>query len=318
MRHSTRSSNPPNYLADYHCYSVSTNSASQHHASQVAYPLSYVLSYKHYSPLYKHFCYSISFIIESKTYKQAIQHDCWRLAMDVELHALKTNQTWVVVNLPTGKVPIGCRWVYKVNYKADGSVERYKARLVSKGYTHMEGIDYFDTFSPVAKLTIVRVLLSLAAIKGWYFEQLNVKNVFLHGDLYEEVYMTLPPRLSGVPDSKVCKLQKSLYGLKQASRKWYSKLSFFIMSIRYKQSQDDHSLYIKHDQHHFTALLAYVDDIVLAGNSIHEIQHVKQLLHQQFKIKDLVQLRFFLGFKIARSNKGIFLNQRKYTLELLE
>jgi hypothetical protein len=195
--------------------------------------------------------------------------------MNVELLALAENHTWDVVDLPHGKHPIGCRWVYKIKYKADGSIERYKARLVAKGYTQMEGLDYFDTFSPVAKITTVRVLLAIAAIKGWHLEQLDVNNAFLHGDLNEEVYMCLPPGMFANSPSKVCRLHKSLYGLKQASRQWYSKLSSFLISIGYSQSQADHSLYIKASPCAFTALLVYVDDIVLAGDSTQEIQFVK-------------------------------------------
>ncbi|KAK2429168.1 putative mitochondrial protein [Trifolium repens] len=238
--------------------------------------------------------------------------------MATELHALAKNNTWSVVPLPSGKVPIGCKWVYKVKYHANGSIERYKARLVAQGYTQMEGVDYFDTFSPVAKLTTVRVLLSLAAIKGWHLEQLDVNNAFLHGDLHEEVYMVLPPGYSTTHSSQVCKLHKSLYGLKQASRQWYSKLSAALISFGYTQSLADYSLFVKVSGNSFTALLVYVDDIVLAGNCISEIQSVKTFLDKKFCIKDLGQLRFFLGFEIARSKSGILLNQRKYTLELLE
>lgn len=182
----------------------------------------------------------------------------------------------------------------------------------------MEGVDYFDTFSPVAKITTVRVLLSIAAIKGWHLEQLDVNNAFLHGYLHEEVYMTLPPGLAASNSSQVCKLHRSLYGLKQASRQWYVKLSSFLLSVGYSQSQADCSLYVKSTPASFTALLVYVDDIVLAGNSLHEIHSVKKLLDDQFSIKDLGQLRYFLGFELARSRKGIFMNQRKYTPELLE
>ncbi|XP_058732740.1 uncharacterized mitochondrial protein AtMg00810-like [Vicia villosa] len=130
--------------------------------------------------------------------------------------------------------------------------------------------------------------------------------------------MTLPPGLPASNSSQVCKLHKSLYDLKQASRQWYSKLSSFLISIGYIHSQADHSLYIKVSKSEFTALLVYVDDIMLAGSCLTEITHVKQFLHNKFKIKDLGKLRYFLGFEIARSANGIFLNQRKYTLELLE
>lgn len=113
--------------------------------------------------------------------------------MREEILALEMNKTWVVTNLPKGKVPIGCKWVFKTKYRADGSIERHKARLVAKGYTQVEGVDYLDTFSPVAKMTTIRVLLSLSSTLGWELQQLDVNNAFLHGDLNEEVYMSLPP-----------------------------------------------------------------------------------------------------------------------------
>jgi hypothetical protein len=151
---------------------------------------------------------------------------------------------------------------------------------------------------------------------------LDVNKAFLHGDLNEEVYMTLPQgfTLSDPANSntKVCKLQKSIYGLKQASRQWYSKLSDSLLSIGYKHSLTDYSLFTKSTDSSFTALLIYVDDIVLSGNDISEIKFVKTFLNDCFKIKDLGTLRYFLGIEVARSSKGIMINQRKYTLELLE
>lgn len=128
------------------------------------------------------------------------------------------------MDLASGRVPIGCG-VYKIKYKANGSINKYKARLVAKGYTQMEGINYFYTFSLVAKITTISVLLFIAAIKGWHLEQLDVNNVFLHGDLHEEIYITLPHGLLTSNNAQVYKLHKSLYGLKKSSRKWYSNLS---------------------------------------------------------------------------------------------
>jgi hypothetical protein len=145
--------------------------------------------------------------------------------MNAELEALAKTGTWVIVDLPPQVKPIGSKWVYKVKYKADGTVERHKARLVAKGYNQVEGLDYFDTFSPVAKLTTVRILLALASIKQWNLHQLDVNNAFLHGDLEEDVYMTIPDGVTSTKPGQVCKLLKSLYGLKQASRKWYEKLT---------------------------------------------------------------------------------------------
>jgi len=138
--------------------------------------------------------------------------------MNREIQALENNKTWYFTDLPDGKRPIGCKWVFKTKCSVDGTIERHKARLVAKGYSQLEGVDYFDTFSPMAKLTTVRIILALAAAKDWYIYQLDVDNAFLHGDLKEEVYMTPPPRLKLTKQGQVCRLTKSLYDFKQASR----------------------------------------------------------------------------------------------------
>lgn len=137
--------------------------------------------------------------------------------MDSETTDLKDNQTWTIVDLPPGESPFGYKWAYKVKYHANGSIERYKAWLVAKDYTLLKGVDYFDTFSPISQITILRVLLSLASIKHWNLEKLDVNNTFLHGYLHEEAYMSLPPGYYNVGSNQVCKLSKSLYGLKQTS-----------------------------------------------------------------------------------------------------
>jgi Reverse transcriptase (RNA-dependent DNA polymerase) len=152
----------------------------------------------------------------------------WHKAMNEELHALEKNQTWEICELPKNKKIVGCKWVYKIKYHSDGTIERFKARLVAKGYTQTYGIDYHETFAPVAKMNTVRILLSIAVNNGWNLNQMDVKNAFLQGTLEEEVYMTLPPghkkkNMSNI----VCRLKKSIYGLKQTPRAWYDKLNYF-------------------------------------------------------------------------------------------
>ena len=170
---------------------------------------------------------------EKIDYQDTMYIDTYILtAMAKEIQALESNGTWILCDLTKDKLPIGCKWVYKIIYHSDGSVERYKACLVAKGYTQVEGIDYHDTFAPVAKLVTVRLLLSIAAIQSWPLHQMDVNNAFLQGDLDEEVYMKLLPGFStkGVPS--VCKLNKSIYGLKQASRQWFSKFSTTLITKR--------------------------------------------------------------------------------------
>ena len=168
----------------------------------------------------------------------------WQAAMTSEFEALYSNNTWEIVKLPAGKKTIGCKWVYKIKHKADGTVERYKARLVVKGYTQQAGINYNETFSPIVKMTTVRALISIAVKKNWNMYQLDVNNAFLHGDLCEEVYMDIPQGLLVENTGLCCKLKKSLYGLKQASRQWYDKLAQMLFSRGYSHSDSDYSLFL--------------------------------------------------------------------------
>lgn len=167
---------------------------------------------------------AVTSVKEPRTYNKAIQHDCWKDAMNVEIKALQDNSTWELTDLPPGKTLIGCKWVYKIKLRVDGSVESYKARLVAKGYTQQLGIDYIETFSPVARLTTIRTFLAVAASRAWHIHQLDINNAFLHGDLDEEVYMVLPPGFQGEKPNQLCRLLRSLYGLKQASQQWNAKL----------------------------------------------------------------------------------------------
>ncbi|GAU44958.1 hypothetical protein TSUD_28930 [Trifolium subterraneum] len=212
-----RVTHKPAYLSDYVCSSegTSTNSSS----TGTLYPISSYHSLAHLSKSHSVFTMSVTLHTEPKTYIEACKSEHWIQAMNSELEALARTGTWKIVDLTPNIKPIGSKRVYKIKPKSDGTVERYKARLVAKGYNQVERLDFFDTFSPVAKLTTVRMLLAIAYIKGWYLHQLDVNNSFLQGDLQEDVYMSIPDGVSCSKPNQVCKLLKSLYGLKQASRK---------------------------------------------------------------------------------------------------
>jgi hypothetical protein len=266
------------------------------------------------------FVNQLSIVSIPNNVQEALADPRWNDAMNEEMKSLMENKTWELVECPPGKKPVGCRWVYTVKYKADGQIERFKARLVAKGYTQTYGIDYTETFAPVAKINTVQVLLSLAANLDWPLQQFDVKNAFLHGELFEEVYMDLPPGCA-IPEThskKVCRLKKSLYGLKQSPRAWFGRFTKSMKAFGYCQSNADHTLFLKKQHGKITALIVYVDDMVVTGNDPIERKALQSYLSKEFEMKDLGPLKYFLGIEVSRSNKGIFLCQRKYTLDLLQ
>ncbi|KAL1190135.1 Retrovirus-related Pol polyprotein from transposon RE2 [Cardamine amara subsp. amara] len=247
------------------------------------------------------------------SYEEACLHDVWVQAMLEEIGSMVKNGTWEEVDKPKKKKLVGCRWVYT----STGEIERYKARLVAKGYTQKYGVDYTETFAPVAKLHSVRVLLSIAPNLCWNIYQMDVKNAFLQGDLKEEVYM-VPPEGVSMGDNKVCKLKKAIYGLKQSPRAWYHKLSGCLLENGFRRSESDHTLFTAQDENGIVAVLIYVDDIIVTGDNFDGIKRTKGLLKESFEIKDLGELKYFLGIEVCKFVDGLFLSQRKYVLDLLE
>ncbi|GJT66195.1 retrovirus-related pol polyprotein from transposon TNT 1-94 [Tanacetum coccineum] len=209
--------------------------------------------------------------------------------------------------------------MYRIKFKADGSIERFKARVVSKGLNQKEGIYYKETFAPVAKMVSDKALTATATHHNWDIEELDVSNAFLHGDLDEQVYMTVPQGYSSsLPPNSVCKLKKSLYGLKQANRQWFIKLTDFLKGIGFHQSYADTSLFTLTKGSSFTALLIYVDDILINGSDKATIQSIKQQLDHTFSIKDLGSFHYYLGIEILQNSKELIMSQRKYALDLLQ
>ncbi|CAA7057512.1 unnamed protein product [Microthlaspi erraticum] len=283
----------------------------------INYPLSDYLDSSRFSQSHRALLAAITAGTEPTLFRDAVVYEVWCDAMKVEIGALELNKTWDLVKLPPGKRAIGCKWVYKIKYRSDGTIERYKARLVILGNNQQEGVDYTETFAPVIKITTIRVFLGVAAAKKWELHQMDVHNAFLHGDLEEEVYMKPPPGFRNDDPTLVCQLRKSLYGLKQAPRCWFAKLRDALKKYGFLQSYADYSLFSRTKGSSEMYVLVYVDDLIIGGNDSSAIAEFKKYLGQCFHMKDLGPLKYFLGIEVARNPEGIFLCQRKYTLDII-
>jgi hypothetical protein len=317
-----RTRQPSVRLKDHYCHAANINPSCKTSNSISSlgkvYPISNFNSFIYYSQKHLAYLAALTSNEEPTSYSQAMKHHEWREAMAKELKALEENETWELTTLPKGRKAVGCKWVYKIKYKANGEIEKYKARLVAKGFTQVEGEDYGETFAPVAKMTTIRCLLTVAVARGWELHQMDVSNAFLHGELDEEVYMNIPQGYKALKEGLVGRLKKSLYGLKQASRNWYFKLSQALLSYSFKECQADHSLFTYTDGSTFIAILVYVDDLVIAGNDSFDCAKFKEYLSNCFHMKDLSVLKYFLGLELARGSSGMFMCQQKYTLDILD
>ncbi|KAJ4777852.1 polyprotein [Rhynchospora pubera] len=233
---------------------------------------------------------------EPRSFNQANTLPAWREAMAVEIQALALNKTWTLVPPPADQKVIASKWIYKIKRKPDGSIERFKARLVANGFHQEEGVDFQETYSPVVRATTIRVVLSIAVSSNWSIKQLDVQNAFLHGDLTETVYMAQPRGFvdSTFPDH-VCLLHKSLYGLKQAPRAWFHKLNSALIGFGFKPSSYDPSLFIYAQHNHKLMVLVYVDDILVTGDDSNQVSACIEQLKAQFAVKDLGTIHYFFG-----------------------
>ncbi|CAL5325451.1 unnamed protein product [Camellia sinensis] len=255
-----------------------------------------------------------------RSLSDAIKNEAWKKAIEDEIHVIEKNKTWELVEKPKEKEIIGVKLIFKTKFNPDGSIQKNKARLVAKGYSQQPGIDFQETFAPVARLDTIRAIIALVAQKGWFLHQLDVKSAFLNGKLEEEVYVDQPQGfvVKGKED-KVYKLKKALYGLKQAPRAWYSEIDAYFNEKGFQRSKSEPTLYIKRQGTTGILIVSlYVDDLVFTGSDEKLIEDFKREMMKKYEMSDLGLLHHFLGIEIHQNNGGVFICQKKYAQTLLE
>ncbi|KAJ9536703.1 LOW QUALITY PROTEIN: hypothetical protein OSB04_un000088 [Centaurea solstitialis] len=249
----------------------------------------------------------------------ALQDSDWVTAMQEELNQFSALKVWRLVKRPQDKSIIDTKWLFKNKKDEHGTIVRNKARLVAKGYRQQEGIDYDQTFAPVARLEAIRMFLAYAAYKDFTVFQMDVKTAFLYGHLKEEVYVTQPEGFVD-PDHPdyVYILDKALYGLKQAPRAWYEELSTYLLSKGFKKGSVDSTLFIMKEGDHIVVIQVYVDDIIFGSTSKDLCKKFETIMTQEFKMSMMGEINFFLGLQVKQFTDGIFINQSKYIFDLLK
>ncbi|KAK2418362.1 putative mitochondrial protein [Trifolium repens] len=258
-------------------------------------------------------------LFEPKNVKEALTDEAWIEAMQEELNQFERSEVWDLVPRPEDVNVIGTKWVYKNKSDENGTVTRNKARLVAQGYTQIEGLDFDETFAPVARLESIRLLLGVACILKFKLYQMDVKSAFLNGYLQEEVYVEQP---KGFVDPEhpnyVYKLKKALYGLKQAPRAWYERLTQFLEEQGYRKGGSDKTLFVKQEKGKFIIAQIYVDDIVFGGMSNTMVQHFVQQMQSEFEMSLVGELTYFLGLQIKQMDDTIFISQSKYARNIIK
>ena len=295
------------------------NTRLHYNSQAVAHPTQTPCSLVQFPINHKAFMTSVDQEFIPRNYEEAMEIDEWRDSVGDEIGAMIKNETWFECELPKGKKAVTSMLLFTIKYLANGKPERKKTRLVARGYTQVYGEDYLETFAPVAKLHTIRILLSIAVNLEWDLWQMDVKNAFLQGELEDEVYMRPPPGMEGmVKPGNVLRLRKAIYGLKQSPRAWYHKLSTTLNGKGFTKSEADHTLFTLTSNQGIIVILIYVDDIIITGSDKNGIASTKEFLKATFDIKDLGELKYFLGIEMCRSKEGMFMSQRKYTLDILK
>ncbi|XRB11160.1 retrovirus-related Pol polyprotein [Pseudoscourfieldia marina] len=259
---------------------------------------------------------------EPRTYEEAIHskdHERWILAIDSELNSHQLNGTWIVIdNDGTVKNLIGCKWVFKIKLNSDGSIARYKARLVAQGFSQIHGVDYSETYAPVVQYQTLRTLLAIYSARGFYFGQIDVETAYLYALVQELIYMR-PPKGTNYGPNKICRLLKSLYGLKQAGRNWYLDLKDYLVELGFKPGEVDIGMYSAAvGTENEIWILVYVDDIIFASKNEQTKDIFAGHLRKKYRITEPAQLTWALGMKVSFAADGIILTQDLYVSKILE
>ena len=260
---------------------------------------------------------------EPKTLKEALSgmnSEKWAEAMENEINSLSQNGVWELKELPDGRKPIGCKWIYKTKLDENGHITRYKARLVAQGFTQRYGVDYDETFSPVVRFESIRTVIAIAAWYGIELHQMDVKTAFLNGELKEEIYMQQPEgfKVEG-KENLVCELKRSIYGLKQSARCWNAELDNRLKKMKFMQCTSDPCIYIRIEDGEVFLIAVYVDDIIIGGKDDSIVDEVKKAISEEFDVTDMGLLHHFLGIKVVQccESKRTWIGQPNYTKDLL-
>ncbi|GKD21159.1 retrovirus-related pol polyprotein from transposon TNT 1-94 [Tanacetum coccineum] len=249
----------------------------------------------------------------------AVIEDCWFQAMQDEIHEFDRLEVWELVPRPIYVMVIALKWIYKVKLDEYGDVLKNKARLVAKGYRQEEGIDFEESFAPVARIEAIRIFIANAATKNMIIYQIDVKTAFLNGDLQEEVFVSQPEGFEDQDNpTHVYRLKKALYGLKQAPRAWYDTLSKFLLANNFFKGAVDPTLFTRKSGKHILLVQIYVDDIIFASTDHNACHIFSKEMSSKFQMSMMGQMSFFLGLQVSQSPRGIFINQAKYALETLK
>lgn len=290
LRRSTRITKPPSYLSDY----VYLAEVEGEH---------------------------LLLLINEEPYdfEEAMEEKVWRDACEDEISSIIKNKTWELVDLPKGAKPIGLKWIFKIKRNSDGTINKHKLRLVAKGYIQRHGIDFEEVFAPVARIETIRLIISIAASKGWEVHHLDVKTASLHGDLKEDVYVTQPEGfvVSGC-ETKVYKLRKALYGLRQAPRAWNEKLNKVLEDLGFTKCSKEPSLYRRRGKDSLLLVAVYVDDLLITGSNKTQLTDFKREMSTIFEMSDLGLLTYYLGIEVVQHEAGITIHQGRYATRILQ